>query len=255
MVVVVRHGEIFTKSEAVRKRFVDLLAGNIRKALPKHSLKVKRWRILVYGDEELAAERLRKVFGVKNFSRAVECKADLNEAKKAIDLSRVESPFRVSAQRITKDFPMTSQEIEKNIGSFIVKETGASVDLKNPKTVVFVEVYDDKAFVFFEKEEGPGGLPLGSAGGVLKAEYVNDFDVLAAWMMMKRGALVKPVHEKLREWSNASVDFNNIMGEVTGTLNAEEFVVMQGKRELPLFAPLIGFSEEEARNFYKRVFS
>jgi tRNA uracil 4-sulfurtransferase len=67
------------------------------------------------------------------------------------------------------------------------------VDLETPDIEVFVEVRDDKSYLYAETLQGPGGLPVGSQGRVLV--LLKDLhSLIAAWLMMKRGCTIHPVH-------------------------------------------------------------
>jgi adenylyl- and sulfurtransferase ThiI len=50
--IIIRHGEIFTKSEPVRKEFIRALTRNVRIALPEASVRAERWRIFVDSKNE-----------------------------------------------------------------------------------------------------------------------------------------------------------------------------------------------------------
>ena len=51
----VRYGEIFLKSEPVKRRFISIMTGNISLALEveglTHCIETPRGRILIFGDE------------------------------------------------------------------------------------------------------------------------------------------------------------------------------------------------------------
>ncbi|MEM0372651.1 MAG: THUMP domain-containing protein [archaeon] len=253
--IIVRHGEIFTKSEPVRKEFVRILAGNIREALPRASVRAERWRIFVESENESRDARvLQRVFGVVSVSIAEKVPCDLNSIKKVClkIIPRKAKSFGVKTQRITKEFPLTSQEISAEIGSFIIEKKKLKVDLSNPDFWIRIEVYKNNAFIFSESLEGPGGLPVGSARGFIECDYESDEDALAAWMMLKRGACVTP-DKRLASWS-----YGNSAGiplaRVAGITSISRFCKAQKESRLPLFAPLIGLSVKEKRFLAGKVF-
>jgi thiamine biosynthesis protein ThiI len=103
--------------------------------------------------------------------------------------------FRVRARRSDKSFPHISPEIERRVGEAIVMETGARPDLsKNAEVEIGVEVQPGRALIFGETVPGPGGLPLGSQGRVVALLSSGIDSPVAAWLMMKRGCGVIPVH-------------------------------------------------------------
>ena len=74
--------------------------------------------------------------------------------------------FRVCVRRADKRFPMTSPQVEREIGGRIKQARGWSVDLDDAELTVHVELLTSEAFYFFGKERGAGGLPTGTAGRV-----------------------------------------------------------------------------------------
>jgi len=75
-----------------------------------------------------------------------------------------------------------------------LKEEGkeARVDLTQPDLEFHVEVRNQRAYLFHEKVNGPGGLPVGSEGLVV-AVLEDEASLLAAWLVMRRGADVAPL--------------------------------------------------------------
>ena len=82
-------------------------------------------------------ERIRESFGVANFS--------LRAAARPLDLDAIDrgdpratsaiapcDVFRVSARRADKRFPMTSPQIEREVGGRIKEARGWTVDLDEP---------------------------------------------------------------------------------------------------------------------------
>ena len=77
-----------------------------------------------------------------------------------------EKSFAIRSTRVgTHTF--SSQQVAVHIGNDIVKATHAGVDLTNPDIELFIEIRDKKSFLFTEKINGVGGLPLGTQGRIL----------------------------------------------------------------------------------------
>jgi thiamine biosynthesis protein ThiI len=134
---------------------------------------------------------------VANFSYAGRTVLDLDAISTAIlnDLGdRTCSSFRVSARRADKRFPMTSPQIERELGGRIKQARGWRVNLDEPDLTIHVELLTDQAFYFFGKERGPGGLPTGTAGRVVCLLSGGIDSPVAAHRMMKRGCAVTFVH-------------------------------------------------------------
>ncbi|MEJ2185682.1 MAG: THUMP domain-containing protein, partial [Gemmatimonadota bacterium] len=63
----------------------------------------------------------------------------------------------------------------------------AGVDLDHPDLVVRVEVRDDRAYLFGDRIDGAGGLPLGVEGRALGLISGGYDSAVAAWLLLKRG--------------------------------------------------------------------
>jgi thiamine biosynthesis protein ThiI len=146
---------------------------------------------------DAVAARLRHVFGIANFSRAALVPLDIDLIAKAIveDLGDLNvSTFRVSARRADKRFPLTSPQIEREVGGRIKQAKGWTVNLDDPEFTIHVEALTDEAFYYFGKEAGPGGMPTGVSGRVVSLLSGGIDSPVAAYRLMKRGCRVIPVH-------------------------------------------------------------
>ena len=103
--------------------------------------------------------------------------------------------FRVRARRSHKGFPLTSPEINREVGAFVQERTGAAVDLSAAADhTVGIEVQRERALVYARVLRGPGGLPIPVSGRVVALMSAGLDSPVAAWMMMKRGCAVIPLH-------------------------------------------------------------
>ena len=201
--VVVHYQEIALKGRN-RPWFIARLVRNIKTAtsdLDVTSVVSKMGRIdVTLGSADAwdaVAGRLRQVFGIANFSRAALVPLDVDVLAKAIldDLgNRHVSTFRVSARRADKRFPLTSPQIEREIGGRIKQAKGWTVNLDDPAFTIHVEALTGEAFYYFGKEPGPGGMPTGVSGRVVGLLSGGIDSPVAAYRLMKRGCRVIPVH-------------------------------------------------------------
>lgn len=202
--ILVRYGEVALKGNN-RGQFIKRLRRNIRDCLKRHGLggevRSSRGRIMVETDDvQAAVEGIRKVFGVVSLSPVVEVPSSMDYIKEealrlahTLDLSETVT-FRVRSRRADKTFPLTSPEIDKEVGACIVLETGARVDLKKPEFTIGIEVRREATYVYGRVVPAPGGLPLGIEGRVVALVSGGIDSPVAAWMMMKRGCGVIPLH-------------------------------------------------------------
>jgi thiamine biosynthesis protein ThiI len=201
--IVVHYQEIALKGNN-RPWFVSRLARNLRTAT--RDVGVKEVRVLmgrielVLGDSadwDTVRRRVENVFGVANFARARSAPLDVDAIAQQIleDLGdRETETFRVSARRADKRFPLTSPQLEREIGGRIKEARGWRVDLGNPALTIHVEALTEEAFYYFGKEPGAGGLPAGTSGRVACLLSGGIDSPVAAWRMMRRGCRVTFVH-------------------------------------------------------------
>jgi thiamine biosynthesis protein ThiI len=201
--IVVHYKELGLKGKN-RPWFVRMLVRNIRTSLAGLGIPAVRsvmGRIEIdlgeSGDLQAVQERLRRVFGIAYFSYAGRAPLDLDAMAASIlgDLGdRQPATFRVSARRADKRFPLTSPQLEREVGGRIKEAKGWRVDLGNPELTIRVDVMSDHAFYFFGKEPGAGGLPTGTGGRVACLLSGGIDSPVAAYRLMRRGCSVLLIH-------------------------------------------------------------
>jgi thiamine biosynthesis protein ThiI len=148
-------------------------------------------------DWALIRERLRSVFGIANFSLAERVELDMAALKAAVGKAlagRSFGSFKVATRRAYKQFPLNSEEVNRELGAFVQGETHAAVDLERPDLTVHVEVLPRDIYFSCGREAGPGGLPLGVSGRVVCLLSGGIDSPVAAHRLMKRGCQVVFVH-------------------------------------------------------------
>ena len=201
--VLVRYHEIALK-KGNRAYFTELLKKNLLAAVKDLGAKEIRSlpaRLLLTFKNEVPAatliERMSTVFGVANFSIVERTARDIDALRgrilESLNGGRFQS-FRIETQRGDKTFPLTSPEINRQLGAAVQEKSGARVDLENAEFTVTVEILPRDAFFGFNKIAGAGGLPVGSSGRVA-ALISGGFDSpVAAYRMMQRGCRIIFVH-------------------------------------------------------------
>ncbi len=195
--IIVRYGEIGIKG-GKRREFERKLRDNILAALRRKGIEGKarivRGRILVEAPDE-AAEIIAKVSGVVSVSPAREMSyEEVPFYLKEVLKGHSPESFKVETKRLDKTFLRASVEVNREIGAFIVENFGWKVDLKNPEPVVGIEIISGRAYVFFEKIRGVGGLPVGTQGKVVVLLSGGIDSPVAAFLMLKRGAEITALH-------------------------------------------------------------
>lgn len=208
--VMARIGELWLKSEPVKKQFMKTLKKNIKSALDsldlEYNIEEFRGRILIHGDAEKIADAVSKVFGVVDVSL---CRTTSNTkediAAAALEFARVNlkagMTFAVSARRkFVEGF--TSQQLAAFVADKIWEEIpGFVVDLKNPEYEIFVEAREYGGIVYDNRIPGQGGLPLGTAGRAVVLLSSGIDSPAAAYLMMKRGVSMSGVFADSGKWA------------------------------------------------------
>lgn len=207
-IFIVRCGEVALKGMN-KPYFERILVERIRKNLKNiKGSKVSRKEGLIFvrtpleSDTKEVIAEISKVFGVSSVSPAFEVESNLDAiGLKAVEFmnSMIENEsvktFKVEAKRADKNFPIKSPEIAARVGACVLKGCKVlKVDVHNPDCHLFVDLRVDKTYIYTEKINGLGGLPLGTNGrGMVLLSGGIDSPV-AAWMMAKRGMVMDAVH-------------------------------------------------------------
>ncbi len=202
--VVIHFGELMLKCG--NRRFFEIkLADNVRASLSQfdiRSLERPQGRIVLTFkksyDAQAVKNKLSRVFGVAGYAPIAVCEPTPASLEKTIVsglAGREFTGFAVRARRVDKRFPIRSQEINENMGGVVLDNfKNSKVDLTNPEQTIFIELFCDRAHVYFEKCKGAGGLPVGTSGNVMALLSGGIDSPVAAWRMMRRGCKVKFVH-------------------------------------------------------------
>jgi tRNA uracil 4-sulfurtransferase len=201
--VLIRYHEIALK-KGNRQYFTELLKRNLLAAVKDLGAKEIRSlpaRLLLSFkqdiDLEIVAQRVGTVFGVANFSLVERTARDIDVLRSRI-LESINgthfSSFRIETQRGDKTFPLTSPEINRQLGAAVKEKSGARVDLMNAEFTVTVEILPRDAFVGCNKIPGAGGLPVGASGRLVSLISGGIDSPVAAYRMMQRGCRLIFVH-------------------------------------------------------------
>ena len=264
-VLLVRYSEIGLKSAPVRRRFENQLKDNMLSMLMEDGVEAlvtkNGARYYVEATEpDAAVASLRRVFGVGSISVAEECDSSRMEdiCSKAAEYSRSRisagQSFAVKARREGSQ-GYTSMDVGREAGSaiFIANEgRGVRVDLTDPDVVFYVEVRENRAFVFGEYIRCHAGLPVGSQGKVI-AEVGDERGMVAAWLMMKRGcrviahgdadliALLRRYDPLLKVGDGNPQALGYVLGTSLDGLDAVDV----SSYDVPVYFPTIGMSDDE----------
>ena len=200
MEVLIRYGELFLKSEPVRRIYEKKLVENIKNFLKKNEIEFeiyrKRGRIFIKSKKiKKVCEILKNIPGITSFSPCYHLQtSNLKKIKNFVEknyenwISKKKS-IAVRVRRIGKH-RFTSKEVEDEVGKVVNRK----VNLKNPDVTIGIEIRDNDTYIFTEKVRGVGGLPISCSGKVLALLSGGIDSPVASFLMMKRGCKVHFIH-------------------------------------------------------------
>jgi tRNA uracil 4-sulfurtransferase len=291
-VLLVRYGELALKSPPVRREFENSLRRNILDQFVREGitgrLRSDRGHLYVEADAPDRALRvLCRVFGVTSVSEVHEVPTDRGAIRdRLLELADPRlvfgARFAVRARR-TGQHPFTSQELARDLGGDVLErfaDRNLSVDLEHPTVELFVEVRGPRTYLYFDRAQGPGGLPLGVAGRLV-ALIDGPRGALGAFLMMKRGCRVAmvavPAGESLARETLTRFDpaaqvtsapsepaaYASALASLAESWRADGVVVPIPVEEYTtererwgdrvLFSPTVGLSDAEVDDRWKRV--
>lgn len=206
-VIMAKYGEIALKG-LNRSSFEDLLIRNIKRrlsALGEFDVTRRQSTVFIEPlseniDLDAAVKKLCNVFGIAAVQRSAVLPKNMEEiisgGIKYLEktLSAAKS-FKVEAKRSDKGFPLTSPQIQQELGGALADAYPHLVtDVHNPDVTVLVEIRDKGAYLNAEKITAVGGMPVGSNGNALLLLSGGIDSPVAAYMMAKRGLRVDAIH-------------------------------------------------------------
>ena len=197
--IVIRYGELSTKKDNINF-FLSKLRNNIEESLEgfNYRLFFDHGRMYIETNErEGIINKLQYVFGIYDINLVDKIDKDLNNIKEAaIKLIRSLDikTFKVETKRVDKTYPLTSMEISKEVGAYILKNTSLKVDVNHPDYILEIELRNDYTYIYKETYKGLGGYPISTNGkGLLMLSGGIDSPV-AAYLAIKRGVHVEAVY-------------------------------------------------------------
>lgn len=200
--IIVRYGELSTKGKN-RKEFTKLLTSNIRKRLADfegltfNTLHDGLFIKLNDQDYFKIKDALKDIFGYSYFSGAIRASKNIEEIKDIllnIVNAHDKKTFKIVTKRHDKNYPMSSDEINRYLATIILKNTDYKVDVHNPELYIYVSVDKDYIYLMDDKIKGYGGYPTGINGNALLMMSGGIDSPVAGFMSMKRGLKIECIH-------------------------------------------------------------
>ena len=204
----IKYAEIGTKGKN-RFMFEDALIKQIRFALREvdGSFEVTKESGRIYvtaeGDYDYddAIEALKRVFGIADICPMVQIDdRDYENLKKHVVeyMDKVypdkNLTFKVVARRGDKRYPVSSDQINRDMGEAILEAfPQMRVDVHNPDVTLRVEIRQ-KVNLFSRMIPGPGGMPVGTNGKAMLLLSGGIDSPVAGYMIAKRGVKIDAVY-------------------------------------------------------------
>ena len=102
--------------------------------------------------------------------------------------------FKVNTRRNDKSFPMTSMEVNAELGHYLLEAfPDTSVDVHEPDEIINVEIRKT-VYIYSITIPGPGGLPVGTNGKGMALLSGGIDSPVATYMIAKRGVQMEAVY-------------------------------------------------------------
>ena len=192
-----------------RRFFENWLKQNIKASLlrviSKEEFDIRKihGRILVELKKDISKDKnnisraLSDTFGVAYFAFAKTVSQDIRlireESLSILNENQFET-FKIKARRPDHRFLLTAQQVNEDVGAFVLSKINKTVKLNDPDITCFIDIVQGVVYLYTEKIIGPGGLPTGANGKVVGLLSAGIDSPVATIMAMKRGASVILVH-------------------------------------------------------------
>ena len=234
----IKYAEIGTKGKN-RFMFEDALIKQIRYALKsvegRFEVTKESGRIYVMAegdyDYDDVIEALKRVFGIADICPMVqiEDKDYENLKKRVVEYMDQVYPdkhitFKVNARRGDKNYPVSSDQINRDLGEVILEAfPEMKVDVHNPDVILRVEVRQ-KVNLFSLVIPGPGGMPVGTNGRAMLLLSGGIDSPVAGYMIAKRGVKIDAVYFHAPPYTSDRakqkvVDLANLVARYAGPIN------------------------------------
>lgn len=205
----IKYAEIGLKGKN-RYVFEDALVSHIHHSLKrldgKFTVTKEAGRIYATAAEEFdydeVIDALKKVFGIAAICPMVQLEDNGYDDLKAKIVEYVDKAypdkhftFKVNTRRANKQYPHTSEEVNRDLGEVILDEfPETKVDVHNPDVLLNVELRAKRINVYSLVIPGPGGMPVGTNGRAMLLLSGGIDSPVAGYMIAKRGVTIEATY-------------------------------------------------------------
>ncbi len=233
----IKYAEIALKGKN-RYLFEDALVKQIRIALKKvdgkYEITKSQGRIYIECLEDYDFDEtvggLQKVFGITGICPVVHVEDQGFEELQNVIVHYMDEvypeknkTFKVNARRARKNYPLTSMEINSELGGTILDAfPEMKVDVHTPEIELFVEIRE-KIYIYSRVIPGAGGMPIGSNGKAMLLLSGGIDSPVAGYMIAKRGVKIDAVYFHAPPYTSERakqkvVDLARIVSAYTGPI-------------------------------------
>lgn len=132
--------------------------------------------------------------------------------------------FKVEARRTRKNYPLDSQEINRELGGVLLDAfPDLKVDVHQPDVLLRIEVRETYINIYSREIAGPGGMPLGTAGKAMLLLSGGIDSPVAGYMISKRGVFIDATYFHAPPYTSERakqkvVDLAKIISKYTGPI-------------------------------------
>ena len=234
----IKYAEIAIKGKN-RHLFEDALVSQICHALREvdgeFNVRKEQGRIYVEAESEFdyeeTVEALQHVFGIVGIYPVIMAQDEGFDALAQMVVAHVKEvygdkslTFKVDARRARKNYPMTSMEINAELGGRILDACpNMSVDVHDPDVMVHVEIRN-QINIYSSEIPGPGGMPVGTNGKAMLLLSGGIDSPVAGYMIAKRGVSIDATYFHAPPYTSERakqkvVDLAKLVAKYSGPIN------------------------------------
>ncbi len=193
-VILIKYGELTTKKDN-RNFFIKTLKKNIFDKLSSFSFEIKDdyYRMFIYAQEEDIndiVDTLSNIFGIHEIDVCLMSEDTSVKNIKELSLSlmnEVVGTFKVITNRSDKKYPISSMDLSRDVGGYILKHTNLKVDVHTPETKLNIEIRNEGVYIYKNGIKGLGGYPVSTLGRALLMLSGGIDSPVAGYLTIKRG--------------------------------------------------------------------
>lgn len=234
----IKYAEIAIKGKN-RHLFEDALVSQIchtlREVDGEFNVRKEQGRIYVEAESEFdyeeTVEALQHVFGIVGICPVIMAQDEGFDALAQMVVAHVKEvygdkslTFKVDARRARKNYPMTSMEINAELGGRILDACpNMSVDVHDPDVMVHVEIRN-QINIYSSEIPGPGGMPVGTNGKAMLLLSGGIDSPVAGYMIAKRGVSIDATYFHAPPYTSERakqkvVDLAKLVAKYSGPIN------------------------------------